>query len=439
MPESHDILNGKVHVYRRPESAVWQCSTYLGEKNHRKSTGQTELAAALAFAQDWYIERYAQERVRQREAQAAAEARPKRRAGATAVEAAPPPIANAPPPRPGVKSFRQVAAVFVREFEVMTAGERNAAYVAQKGQIVERVLNPFFGDTDIRDVSAGMISEYRMHRLEPPAEPAKGGPPEHVWRAGKYVRKPRRRWVRPARNTLHIEIVCLRQVLKTAARHGWIESLPDMSTPYKKSGKVGHRAWFSPEEYKQLYIATRERMRHPKKERWRPECEKLHDWVLFMVNTGLRPDEAKRLEDRDIAVVSDAATGERILEIEVRGKRGVGYCKSMPGAVTPYLRHRKRVGLAPTDRVWGEVQRELFNAVLTELDLKTDRDGKSRTAYSLRHTYICLRLLEGADIYQVAKNCRTSVEMIEKHYAIHLKDTLDAAAINVRRARPRAG
>jgi integrase len=64
-----------------------------------------------------------------------------------------------------------------------------------------------------------------------------------------------------------------------------------------------------------------------------------------------------------------------------------------------------------------------------------DRDGKPRTAYSLRHTYICMRLMEGADIYQIAKNCRTSVEMIEKHYAIHLKNTLDAAAINVRKTK----
>jgi type I restriction enzyme, R subunit len=31
--------------------------------------------------------------------------------------------------------------------------------------------------------------------------------------------------------------------------------------------------------------------------------------------------------------------------------------------------------------------------------------GQPRTAYSLRHTYICLRLMEGADIYQIAKNC----------------------------------
>ena len=44
--------------------------------------------------------------------------------------------------------------------------------------------------------------------------------------------------------------------------------------------------------------------------------------------------------------------------------------------------------------------------------------------------------MEGADIYQIAKNCRTSVEMIEKYYASHLKNTLDTAAINVRKAKP---
>ena len=57
----------------------------------------------------------------------------------------------------------------------------------------------------------------------------------------------------------------------------------------------------------------------------------------------------------------------------------------------------------------------------------------ARSAYSLRHTYICVRLMEGADIYQIAKNCRTSVEMIENYYAAHIKTHLDAAAINVRR------
>ena len=76
----------------------------------------------------------------------------------------------------------------------------------------------------------------------------------------------------------------------------------------------------------------------------------------------------------------------------------------------------------------------LLNAILDEEGLKFDREGNRRTAYSLRHTYICLRRMEGADIYQIAKNCRTSVEMIEKYYAAHIKTSLDAAAINVRRA-----
>ncbi len=69
--------------------------------------------------------------------------------------------------------------------------------------------------------------------------------------------------------------------------------------------------------------------------------------------------------------------------------------------------------------------------------MKVGREGNRRTAYSLRHTYICLRLTDGADIYQIAKNCRPSVEMVEKYYASHIKTSLDAAAINVRRARPR--
>jgi hypothetical protein len=45
--------------------------------------------------------------------------------------------------------------------------------------------------------------------------------------------------------------------------------------------------------------------------------------------------------------------------------------------------------------------------------------------------------MEGADIYQIAKNCRTSVEMIEKYYAAHIKTQLDATAINIMRPKPR--
>ena len=90
----------------------------------------------------------------------------------------------------------------------------------------------------------------------------------------------------PAHNTMHQEIVTLRQIFKTALRHGWIDHLPDLSEPYRSSAKISHRAWFSPEEYKQLYEATRKRAHDPKQPRFRWEAEQLHDYVLFSANTG---------------------------------------------------------------------------------------------------------------------------------------------------------
>lgn len=166
-----------------------------------------------------------------------------------------------------------------------------------------------------------------------------------------------------------------------------------------------------------------------------------------------------RLQFRDVTVIEDEASGQTILEIEVRGKRGVGYCKSTAGSVRPFERLKTRArpdggpgrsdsrtaSIAkgewhepgPTDLLFPNWPRDFFNAILDEEKLRTDRDGRPRTAYTLRHTYICLRLLEGADIYQIAKNCRTSVEMIEKYYAAHLKTQLDAAAFNIMRPRPK--
>ena len=411
--ESHLLMDGALHVYRRENSRYWQCATYLGSQNHRQTTKEVSLAAAKDFARDWYMERCVEDRQRRRGGVALLDGPVQ-----TLIAGPGTPTDGRRRRTPTGPSFEDAANAFTREFEVITLGERNAEYVAQKSIHVRVHLLPFFGNTALADITAGMVQEYRAHRQTSRLDPKTGKPKK------------------PARATLHSEVVTLRQVLKTANRKGWIAALPDMSAPYKTSGKVEHRAWFSPEEYKILYEATRERAKNPPKPRWREVCETFHDYVLFMGNTGLRPDESARLELRDVKIVDDESTGERILEIEVRGKRGVGFCKSMPGAILPFERVRKRKQLKPTDRIFGKTPRELMNTVLDELNLKFDRDGHIRTCYSLRHTYICLRLLEGADIYQVAKNCRTSVEMIEKFYGRHLKNNIDASAVNVRKARP---
>ena len=379
----HTLMGGKLHVYKRENSSYWQCSTFMGGKNRRTSTKEESLAQAKDFAEDWYLE-----------------LKGKHKRGELRYE----------------KPFKVAAEQFLREYEIITNGERNQKYVDMQRLRLEVHVIPFFGEMGLSEITAGKVQEYRIHRHEQALE--------------KYG-KP------PARSTLHQEIVALRQSLKTAVRHGWLDRLPDLSEPYKASGKISHRAWFSPEEYKKLYEATRTRAKNPKRERWAWEAEQLHDYVLFMANTGLRPDEAARLEYRDVEIAEDWDTGEVILEIEVRGKRGIGYCKSTKGAVEPFKRLKERNKPEPSDRLFLKSHRELFNTILEEQGLKFDRDGQRRTAYSLRHTYICLRLMEGADIYQIAKNCRTSVEMIEKYYASHIKNRLDAAAINVRRPKRR--
>ncbi|MEM7441394.1 MAG: hypothetical protein AAF393_17515 [Pseudomonadota bacterium] len=127
----------------------------------------------------------------------------------------------------------------------------------------------------ISQVTSGVVQDYRIFRIEPKVE---------------------LNWKPPSRSTMHHEIVTLRQVLKTALRQGWIQGLPDLSAPYRTSGKVVHRAWFSHEEYKPLYTATRANIKSQQNSPYQMLAAQLHDKVLFMAYTGIRPDEANGLE-----------------------------------------------------------------------------------------------------------------------------------------------
>ena len=364
--ETHQILNGKVQLYRRGDSRNWQCAASVGGKQRRATTKRDSISLATEFAEDWYLELRGKDKV-----------------GILLSE----------------RSFAQAAAQFLREYEIITEGERSQKWTDGHEIRLRVHLLPFFGELGVSKVTAGKVQDYRIHRMTSRLEPN-----PHSRSNRPLVDKP------PARSTLHNEIVTLRQVLKTAIRQGWLDHLPDLSAPYRTQGKIVHRPWFSPAEYKQLYEATRAYARDPFHERDRWNAEQVHDYVLFLANTGLRPDEAKNLQHRDVAIVEDAATGETILEIEVRGKRGVGYCKSMPSAVRPYERllnrpkpvqaesrregqRRRKEGLPPLSEdppqpeypgsrepVFPGNHVRLFNGILARAKLKHDRDEKARTA-----------------------------------------------------------
>jgi integrase len=425
---THDMFDGRLQLYKRPGGRFWQCAARVGGARFRETTKEELLDRAKDVAEEWYLG-----------------LRGKLRNGEVVKDE---------------RTFRLAAQNYLREMKVLAVGLRSPKYLQVMELRFNRHLLPFFGDKPLSAINRGLVQAYRVKRAEETIERTK---------MADAPGKP------PARSTMTQEIVHIRQVLKWAEGMGWIPFVPDLNPPYKTQGKKGRRAWFSPEEYAQLYTATRRRTQDDKRRGWRHRYEDLHDFVLFMANTGLRPDEAMRLELRDVKIEYDPATKQTILVIDVRGKTGVGYCKSTFRAVHPFerLKQRRQLELelaeaekkeltaykwnallearrkieddlksgrraprhqlSPSTRVFPRYSRSVFNDVLREEGLKFDRDGQVRTAYSLRHTYISTRLMEGANVHQIANNCRTSVKMIEEFYAAHIKDRLDAAAINVQR------
>jgi integrase len=407
---AHTMFDGRLQIYKRENGRFWSCAARVGGQRFRQTTGEEALDRAKDVAEEWYLD-----------------LRGKLRAGQIVSS-----VSNE-------KTFGAAAESYLSEVRVLAASVRSPKYVSLMELRMNAHVLPFFKDKPLSAINKGLVQTYRVKRAERTIEKTtikgKDGAPDTPG-------KP------PARSTMLQEIVIIRQVLKHAEGLGWIPYVPNLSTPYMSQGKRGRRAWFSHDEYKQLYQATRRRIAQGKRRGWKNRYEDLHDFVLIMANTGLRPDEAWGLEFRDVKIEDDYATKDTILVIDVRGKTGVGYCKSMPNAVHPFedLRQRREQKLQnegktpdeiarviPTTKVFPDYNRELFNKILEEENLKFDRDGQRRTAYSLRHTYISMRLMEGANIHQIANNCRTSVQMIEQFYAAHIKDRLDASAINVMR------
>ena len=303
MTARHEILGGKVQLYKR-DGRFWQCSASVGNQQYRATTKKEELSQAEDAAEDWYLELRGKFK----------------RGDLGKLEEV-----NAE------KTFAEAGGAVHPRVSHITEGQRNKQYIDGHIRRIRKYLIPFFGDQGLSKVTSGLIQEYRIKRVEDSKAAARKAPGAQYDASGVGRAAP------------GIEI---------GGQARRFIALPDMSQPYRNNSKISHRAWFSPEEYKQLYNATRERVDNPRRKKFKPDYDDLHDYVLFMVNTGLRPDESRRIEFRDVKIVNDSDSGETILEIDVRGKRGIGFCKSMPGAVHPFQRVKKRRKSAPTDLVF---------------------------------------------------------------------------------------
>ena len=79
-----------------------------------------------------------------------------------------------------------------------------------------------------------------------------------------------------------------------------------------------------------------------------------------------------------------------------------------------------------------------FDHIVKAAGLKKSPSGEERTIYSLRHTAIMFRLTKGdqIDLLTLARNARTSVEMIERFYARHLTAEMNVDKIQSTKKTP---
>jgi hypothetical protein len=88
------------------------------------------------------------------------------------------------------------------------------------------------------------------------------------------------------------------------------------------------------------------------------------------------------------------------------------------------------------DYALKQLQRQ-FDILLWSTGLRNNVQGEDRSLYSLRHTCIMYRLMfgEGMDLLTLARNARTSTEMIDRFYASKLKGEDNIEMLQSRRRR----
>ncbi|MBO2626657.1 site-specific integrase [Shewanella algae] len=232
----------------------------------------------------------------------------------------------------------------------------------------------------------------------------------------------------PAKSTILNHNAAMQMVFQEAVAQKWMlpGQIPSLSTAGVEAKR---RAAFTPEEYARVYDTVVEMQHSSRKEITRQIRELLSDYMEFAIHTGMRPGtELDNLTWGDLHI---ERKGHRCrFSISVRkgkttkhtGTREV-VCKAglHDTILQMTLRFKDRKA---TDKLFrlrdGNTTRELgrhFDRAVELAGLKDSNFG-SRTLYSLRHSYITWELVaQNVTIDVLAKQCGTSIQMIEQHYS----------------------
>jgi len=250
-------------------------------------------------------------------------------------------------------------------------------------------------------------------------------------------------------------IAQLRKVLRYLVEHEHIAQMP-LFPKMKVTQKP--RGAFTVTEYAAIlrqsktlrhheYVWDKPDTRFHIKPQYRRMPFEMNGLIRFMVYTFLRPGDVRQLKHKHIEIISGKFHYLRLTPPEI--KRHKAPTVSLPQAVRVYktlLAHQTALGYGkPDDYVFFPEEKNrlrclntigwLFNWILNSLGIKAGPHGADRSFYSLRHTAITFRLIFGGniDLLTLARNARTSVEMIEKFYASTLSAEMNISLLHSKR------
>lgn len=257
-------------------------------------------------------------------------------------------------------------------------------------------------------------------------------------------------------------LVVVRKLLKLAIRHGFLREVPELPSikvanrprsmlslqEYAAVVRTAHRLVRRGDKAPEIKASTGHRERfwvQPRHLSLPPDMA----WVIrFMVNSFVRPGDLRQLQHKHVQVVRGSSVYLRMNLPQT--KRHDAPMVTLRPAVQVYeaaLAQARRDGHGgPDDYVFlpAESDRNYalavlgfwFKWVMREAGVASeDAMGRLRTLYCLRHTAIMFRLLygQGIDMLTLARNARTSVQMIERFYASALDGEMNVAMLQSRR------
>jgi integrase len=372
--QSVKLMDGKLTLYQRRDCKVWWCGFYHQRTHVRTSTKTQDLKEAKEVARSWFIARQYE-------------------------------ISNGVEPVSKSNGFSNAADRAIERYVAQAKrGERSDSYVKGLRNVIQR-LKALAGRVAIEQAATQQFWDALLQKLMDTGVKAA---------------------------TIHQYKNALMVVLKLAYRRGDLSQIPRFLSD--RTGKTFDtpRTYFDSQQYTKLFrhLRTNKAWHRKNKTRWIEAAEELPDYVLFVANSGLRVGEAMNVRFCDVEIRHEMHPTKKepvpyLIIKNIKGKASKsGQCKTYYGAYKALMRCVERHGLGNNwqesrEPIFRHYHRDMFRKVLEAAKLRETDDNPplKRDLMSLRHTYICFRLEHGAQIADIAANCRTSVQMISKHYA----------------------